>query len=441
MPRSRPSGEPGRRLIRHWRVFRPGRWNGEPWTERDLREMAENFHRFRQPVNSPDPFYIPFVSINHADGTMGLANGEVRDCGLDPDGWFWVDFAVDDAVAQALDAGQLPGASIEWWNTRIARDRELSNFPATPDGRPVGLVLRALTLCGAMAPAVKGQPRPPRSQPLDEPLPQPWRERFGHWIQRFTDPDPPERVFVEIPNVEKLVQQFLALNPGLTPEQAEQLAYAAGEWFVQQSGGSATPTVDSPAAGAIGADAGAQPAASGPPMDEPPTGPPTASVAPPPDGMAGDRSACAPGAPGEPMVQKFADLAAQLDAQRTRIADLEQRLTAAGKQREADDAAASDRMVQTFADAVRTSKKATPAETERLLKDLRQLSPAARDVQIAVLSRQYGLGAAAPPPADRQFRDEAAAPRSDSGFLELMSLTPTGRHILAQKAAAAASRN
>lgn len=388
-PRTRTGGAGGKRVIERWKVFGPGRWNGENWTESDIAELAENFRRFKRPINTDAPYYTPFVSLNHDDGTMGLANGDVLACGVDPaDGWFWVTFDADPHVADLLDGGQLRAASIEWWNTKRKKDRELSGFPLTPDGKPVGLILRAVTLCGSMAQAVKGQPKAPKSRP----------KTGADLIQRFDNAVPPGRTFVRIPNVEEIIQKIMAAAPGITPEQAEAIAAAV-------SGGA-----------------------------------PAEANAPPADGMGGDMGGMAANLPpdmpgGDEIKQAFRDLSAVIKRQGAELAAIKAEKTASAK-------AESDAMIQKFHDAVIAERKALPAEAARILDDLKKLTPTSREVTVGILTKQFGLTGKAAPKADRVFSDASAAGGSEPTLRErIMAKSVLGRSILAATAKQNAATN
>ena len=390
MPLSRP-GLAGKRVIERWKVFGPGRWNGETWSRSDLEDLAENFRRFRRPASTNAPAYVPFVSINHEDETVGLCWGDVLACGVDPaDGWFWVTFDVDPTVAELLDSGKLRAASIEWWNTRNKRDRELSGFFLTPDAKPIGLILRAVTLCGAMVQAVKGQPRAPRSRP----------KTGADWIQRFDDAVRPGRTLVEIPNVdEQTIQKIMSADPSITPEMAEKIAAALA--------GGAAPAETPPPDGAGMDGGGAMPVG-----DEMPAGMDT----------------------GAALKQVYRDLSAV------------RKKLAAKEAEEAKQAnAASDQFIQKFHDAVLAERKATPAEAARILSDLKVLTPSLRETSVGVLTKQLGLTGKAAPKADRQFSDGSAARTGPAGEQDIRSQimrnSIIGRQILAGQANADPARN
>lgn len=384
MPKTRPGGKPGKRLIEHWRVFGPGRWLGQDWTAKQIGEMVANYRKFVKPITSPDPFYIPYVSINHADGSKGLASGDVLDCGQDPDGWLWVTFDVGDAVAAALDAGHLRHASIAWWNTNLKTDRDLSGFVFTPDGKPIGLILCDVSLLGAMPPGCKGQPRPPKSKELAD----------SPWLQKFNAPVPASRVLVEIPNVDELIQKLMAAVPGLSPEQYQSLAMAS------MGGGEVAPAI------------------------------------PPADNLAMDP------AMGDPMKQMFADFTAFKVQTAAKIAELEADKKKSATEREAEAQAVSDALIQKFHDQVIAEKAAVPAEATRIFEDLKAMSPALRETNVAIMSRRLGLTGQKAPPADRQFADRSATggngpnpaiPVGMEKSYNLMRHSQDGRRIIGER--------
>lgn len=414
LPKSQPAGDAGRRLIRHWRVFAPGKWNGEDWTRAEVEELAENYRQFIKPINSPDPYWVPWVSINHNDGTAGLANGRVVDCGVDPDGWFWVTFTLSELVANALDKGELPYASIEWWNTRLPSHQKTSGFPKKRNGKPFGVILRAVTLCGARPPAVRGQPRPPLSEPIRD-----------AWLQRFDDSVSPSRATVEIPNVDELIQKLMEADPSLTPEQCQKIAFVAGDHFAAQQ-----PEPDGGEVAAVPADADPAPDADpSMPPDASMTGEPAASVtAPAPDGMAMDCSK-----PND-MVQKFADLSKDFAGLQAEIAELKQA-------RATEKAESVTSIVQKFSSDLLASKAVAPAEADRIVAELNKLStPELREANVMAQRRIYRLDELAKnTPADRKF-SEAADPTVGNGLTEgalfLLQSTMPGRAVIHSKTAA-----
>jgi hypothetical protein len=248
---ARPGPAAGGYVVKHWRVFGPGLWNGgrwgRPYGPRDIAELVRNYRRFS---DGPAPFYVPFVSVNHEDRTATWADGEVTDCGQDPDGWFWIDLALSREAGEALNAGKIRAPSIEFWDTREnPRDRHLSGFP-----EDAGMVLRAATLLGARAEGAKGQGRPPAAVPSTlARRGAAAAELYGDPVSRFADLSACIRRFSEdsFMGRDQIIQAIVAACPGLKPETLagltdEQLAAMAGD--LQQ--GAANPPPADPAAAA-----------------------------------------------------------------------------------------------------------------------------------------------------------------------------------------------
>jgi hypothetical protein len=360
LPRSQSSAR-GRRRIGPWPVFGPGRWRGEFFNATDIRELVDNFYRFKKPMNTPSPFYEPFVSINHNDETRGLVEGEVISVGQGMPGypgWFWVLLEVNEPTAAAMDSGRLPHASIEFWDTWQKSDAELSGFPYLPDGKRVGRILSAVTLAGALPPAVKGQPRPPQSQPAPD--------------RRFSN-SPTRSLTVRIPSMDPmqdLIAKFKAAVPGLTDEQYTQLAQAS------MGGDDAAPAPDAMMGDAMAADPMAADASS---MGAMPQN--AAMDAPPADKMFSD-----------PKFQK----AVQQAVQKALVAEKAKEVTASTAEG-----------VKKFCDTLKTGRHVTPAEADRLQAELLGLSPAARELSLATLSKIHKIEQPLPK-ADRKFASNPA---------------------------------
>lgn len=126
-------------------AFRPGTWDGRPVTAEHLRAMVQNF---RDLSTGPRPYYRPFLSINHEDG---LACGTITGADLDAAATLFLDAAnVPGEVLAWAKSDRLQAPSIEFWDPGLFRmpDGSMNRSP----------VLKCLTLCGNMAPAVKGLP-------------------------------------------------------------------------------------------------------------------------------------------------------------------------------------------------------------------------------------------------------------------------------------------
>lgn len=126
------------------RAFRCGAWNDTPSTPADVAALAANYARFA--AGSP-PYYLPFVSLNHADG---LAFGRVSRC--DAAGEFLdVDLAdVPLVVRRWMKGDRLTAPSIEFWDPLRFVGPNKVKWP-TP-------VLKCVTLLGNDAPGAKGLP-------------------------------------------------------------------------------------------------------------------------------------------------------------------------------------------------------------------------------------------------------------------------------------------
>lgn len=126
------------------RAFRCGDWNDQPSTPADVAALAANYAAFA--AGSP-PYYLPFVSLNHADG---LAFGRVSRC--EAVGEFLdVDLAdVPLVVRRWMKGDRLTAPSIEFWDPGRFVGPNKTKWP-TP-------VLKCVTLLGNDAPGAKGLP-------------------------------------------------------------------------------------------------------------------------------------------------------------------------------------------------------------------------------------------------------------------------------------------
>lgn len=133
-------------------AFVPGVWNGEPVTKQDLSHMVENYKKFS---DGPDPYYRPFVSINHKDE---LAAGLIDGCRLDPDGTLRLDAgSVPEQVGKWRNSNQINSPSIEFWRPKRDASGKLVDGFMMPNGQYCPTpVLKSVTLLGNDAPAVKG---------------------------------------------------------------------------------------------------------------------------------------------------------------------------------------------------------------------------------------------------------------------------------------------
>lgn len=364
-----------------WKVFGPGFWGGKNWTAADLRQAAENYRRFLKPVASSNgaPFHEPFVSLNHNDGTVGLMEGDVCDCGIDPsDGWFWVTFDTNDAIKQAIDKRRIRRASVEFWDTRNKTEQQLSGFPLTPDGKPCGVVFRCLSLLGAAAPGVKGQPDPPKPRLVN-----------GLPIHQFDDSSPRKRITVEIAPMDELIAKLKAMMPGLTDDQYADAAQSLmGATPPENEGG-----VDM-GAGDMGAD----------PM--PPAG-----------------------APDE-LKQIFRDVSTL----RKEVVATKQKLQALESDRLKREVENTKLTVDQFCDRVKQAG-ASPAECDRLKAELTGATPTVRELSMKQLAKAYRIQAPTSPSADYLFQDGSAKAASRQETEEVtrrvMASTWRGKKLLA----------
>lgn len=136
-------GPPGQ--VAGLKAFRPGEWNGETNTARDVADMAAAFAEY---AAADPPVYLPYVSINHDDG---LAFGRVTAARVLPDATLELDLdGVPLAVRDWMRSDRLTAPSIEYW--------EANQF-VRPDGTPdPRKVLKCVTLLGNAPPGVKGLP-------------------------------------------------------------------------------------------------------------------------------------------------------------------------------------------------------------------------------------------------------------------------------------------
>lgn len=126
------------------RAFRCGDWNDEPSTPADVAALAANYTTF---AAGDPPYYLPFVSLNHADG---LSFGRVSRC--EADGEF-LDVDLDGVPLQIrrwMKGDRLTAPSIEFWDPLRFVGPGKRKWP-TP-------VLKCVTLLGNDAPGAKGLP-------------------------------------------------------------------------------------------------------------------------------------------------------------------------------------------------------------------------------------------------------------------------------------------
>lgn len=150
-----PDTSNGLGVIRRVASFKPGVWNGKPYDAQFVRWLYANFQLYSA---GPDPWFSPWVSINHKDD---LRCGRVYDAELENDVLYLSCDRLLPPVVEWLQNHQLDERSVEFWEPTWMSGRRESFTDR--DGKPVPTpVIRALTLLGADLPAVKGLgPLPP----------------------------------------------------------------------------------------------------------------------------------------------------------------------------------------------------------------------------------------------------------------------------------------
>jgi hypothetical protein len=257
-------------------VFSVGFWNGLYHSPAMLREMAENFRKFSD--------YKPHGSINHEDM---LACGRVKGVRFDGRTLFIDMGGLPAEVGQAWNAQQLHSPSIEYWDTlNDERARLMAGF-RLPDGKPPGLVLRSVTLCGNQAPAVKNLGPMPKAVWEDNesytvPSSQvPSFERLkgtSEAAHKFHDLAPASRRFSSEDFMDKatMIASLKAADPSLTDELLASLSDQSLSMLLDAKQGAA----------AAGSVADATPAPAGAPV-------PGAGAEPPPSAAMEDMDASA----------------------------------------------------------------------------------------------------------------------------------------------------
>lgn len=137
--------------------FRSGTWNGKDHGPDFLGTLVANFRKFS---SGPNPYYKPYVSLNHKDEfRAGFVSGaELSDDGGEPVLTLDADDVPED-VGQLRAAGAITQPSIEYFQPVYNEAGELVDGFRQPDGTICPTpVLKCLTLLGADSPAVKGLP-------------------------------------------------------------------------------------------------------------------------------------------------------------------------------------------------------------------------------------------------------------------------------------------
>lgn len=137
--------------------FRPGVWNGRPFSRQFVQYLYDNFQEYS---TGDKPWYVPFVNLNHNDE---FRFGKISKAELDKSGtlFLWAE-NLPVSVAQWLDAHMLDERSIEFIEPKIdPKTKAVLGF-TLPDGSVCKTpVLKCLSLLGNDVPAVKGLPPMP----------------------------------------------------------------------------------------------------------------------------------------------------------------------------------------------------------------------------------------------------------------------------------------
>jgi hypothetical protein len=131
-------------------AFKPGFWNGKNYTADYLQKLHDNFQKLS---TGPDPWYHPFLNINHDDE---LRYGRIIQSEIDPKDHTLYLYAdrIPAPVAEWVRMHQLDDRSIEMFEPKIVNGEKVGFVG--PDGKIVdGPVLKCLSLLGSDIPAVK----------------------------------------------------------------------------------------------------------------------------------------------------------------------------------------------------------------------------------------------------------------------------------------------
>lgn len=144
--------------------FKPGYWKGRWYDEKWVKAMHDNFQRFSLGAN---PYYVPFLNINHNDE---LRHGAIFKTRMDGDTLILSAKNIPSDIAALIKSGQLGERSIEFYEPKQI-DGKWDGF-FDENGKLVnGPVIRCLSWLGNEAPAVKGL------GPLPKPTPQRFHDR------------------------------------------------------------------------------------------------------------------------------------------------------------------------------------------------------------------------------------------------------------------------
>lgn len=130
-----------------YEVLRVGKWNGIPFTEKDLDEIADNFKKLSTGKNPS--FEVP-VKIGHHDDQSLLTNSGEAAAG-------WLGDVYRDGKKLLCDISKMPGKVFQLLERGAFRHRSIEMLKDFKDqGKHFGKALKALSLLGASTPAVKG---------------------------------------------------------------------------------------------------------------------------------------------------------------------------------------------------------------------------------------------------------------------------------------------
>lgn len=137
----------------------PGVWNGVPVSLGDMRDMADNFQQFSSGDN---PYYRPFILVNHDDA---LAGGLVTGARFDGAELHLDGDHIPEPVGAWANGKQLHGASIEFWHPKYDDAGNIVEGFMRPDGTySPTKVIKSLSLLGNQAPGMKGMSELPTAR-------------------------------------------------------------------------------------------------------------------------------------------------------------------------------------------------------------------------------------------------------------------------------------
>lgn len=225
-------------------AFKPGYWNGEWFPPAFVRQLYDNYRKFAAPGPDGNPWYVPYVSINHDrfPHLAGFRFGSLENASLSPDGALSLDaMRVPEEVAKLVATGMLAHPSVEFVRPKRDPSGNLVSGFVGPDGRIVdGPVIKCLTFLGDDMPGVKGS-EPLPTPVYSDPVPAVTAFRFrGATTSRFGETTMQSR--------EEMLTalQAMGLDTSKITDVVPDDVLAAILAFAQQLSGAATP---SPATG------------------------------------------------------------------------------------------------------------------------------------------------------------------------------------------------